>query len=143
MEIDHLKTTVVSLDTKVKVLDDMKEDRDNARDQLNQSEQKREELHTHIKDTVVKIEKDTEEHKTYQDSLISDNQDQREEIKRLNELLAAKEKEYLQNMESVETDRNDTRARLEREKNTEVERLTKENYETMSRLEKEKNDGLD
>ncbi len=34
VEIDHLKTTVVSLDTKVKLLDDVQQDRDNARDYL-------------------------------------------------------------------------------------------------------------
>ena len=65
VEIDHLKTTVVSLNTKVEVLEGIKEDRESARAQLKDSEGKREELHDHMKETTQKLEKDTEEHKTF------------------------------------------------------------------------------
>ncbi len=65
VEIDHLKTTIVSLNTKVVTIEDIRTDRDNGRVHFKESEERREELHIHMKETVVKIEEDTQEHVTY------------------------------------------------------------------------------
>ncbi len=138
-----MKTTIISLNTKVSVVDDMKQDRDQARVYLKQSEVKREELHVHIKETIVKVETDTGDHKVFQDSLITENDEKSSEIKRLNVLIAQKEIEHSESMNKLEQEKNEQRARLEREKNTEVERLTKENYETMTKIEKEKNERVE
>ena len=87
VEIEHLKTTVIALDEKVKVrilrflisqvMDDMKSDVDNSRRDLAESEGKRGELQQHITETGVKVGDDAKEHKSYQDQLIAENEDLR------------------------------------------------------------------
>ena len=85
VEIEHLKTTVIALNEKVEVVNDLRHDVDGARGDFTVSETKRVELQVHIKETSIKIHEETEEHTKYQDHLISENDNQRSEIKKLNE----------------------------------------------------------
>ena len=59
VEIEHLKTTVIALNEKVQVLNDLKKDVDIHKDLVKNSEIKREELQIHITETSIKIREDT------------------------------------------------------------------------------------
>jgi len=92
VENEHLKTTCIALNQKVIVMNDAYADTKDMRAHFEESERAREDLQTHIKETSVQIKTDKEEHKKYQDSLIEENQQQRDEIRKLKEQLVAKEK---------------------------------------------------
>ena len=65
VEIDHLRTTQFALNEKVEVINDMKQDVITHKTLFDNSESKRGELQVHIKQTSLKIIKDTEEHSAY------------------------------------------------------------------------------
>jgi len=65
VEIEHLKTTMIALDEKVKVIDDCHQEVNASRRDFRESEAKRGELQEHITHTGVKVGEDAKEHETY------------------------------------------------------------------------------
>ena len=72
--MEHLKTTVIALNEKVEVLNDVRKDLASSQASLADSQGKREELHIHIKTVETKIASDSSNNKKYQDDLIADNE---------------------------------------------------------------------
>jgi predicted nucleic acid-binding Zn-ribbon protein len=72
IEIERLKITVVSLNTKCSVVDDHIEDLKNTSVRLGQSENMREKLQNHIVDASKKILNDNLSHTDYQTELTNE-----------------------------------------------------------------------
>lgn len=66
---------MIALDEKVKVIDDCHQEVHASRRDFKESEAKRGELQTHITETGVKVGEDANEHESYQDQLIRENDD--------------------------------------------------------------------
>ena len=73
------------------VITDLQVDVEQRTESLKVSEQQRSQLQEHIKQTGKDIDQDKDNNKAFQDKLIQENQEQREEIKRLKELLKKQE----------------------------------------------------
>mmetsp|Transcript_18165 Transcript_18165/g.13216 ORF Transcript_18165/g.13216 Transcript_18165/m.13216 type:complete len:129 (+) Transcript_18165:93-479(+) len=101
VENEHLKTTVIALNEKIEVMNDLKEDVSNHKSMLKQSEEKRVELQIHIEKTAVVIKQDTQEHNSYQSELIEENESLKKEIMALKAAHAKKEKENLEAVEKL------------------------------------------
>ncbi|CDW86350.1 gas2 domain containing protein [Stylonychia lemnae] len=108
VEIEHLKTTVIALNQKVEVCDiflqiksnnaqqiirDLELDAQNANTITQNSEIKRVELQTHIRETAVQIQIEATKNKEFQDKLIEENKRLREDLHRANGLLNEREVE--------------------------------------------------
>lgn len=87
IEIERLKITVVSLNTKCQVVDDHIEDLKNTTVRYDDSERNREKLQNHIVEAARKIEKDNLAHTDYQSEL-------HKEIEALKRKLEQQKKEY-------------------------------------------------
>lgn len=72
IEIERLKITVVSLNTKCTVVDDHIEDLKNTTARFHDSEENREKLQNHIVQAAKKIESDNVAHTDYQGELQSE-----------------------------------------------------------------------
>lgn len=70
IEIERLKTTVVSLNHKCAIVDDHKEDVSNANNRFAESETQRVVLQEHIVETSETVKVDTATHNAYQQELI-------------------------------------------------------------------------
>jgi hypothetical protein len=73
----------------------MKLDVHNHKELFAHSETKRGELQVHIEETSVKIHVDTETHNKYQDELIHENDNLKEQIQQLKQHQAKREQEHL------------------------------------------------
>ena len=86
-------------------MNDLKVDVDNHKDMLKQSEGKRDELQGHMKETSENIKKDTAEHKAYQSDLLAEIQNLKDEIQRMKDAQAVREKEHGQEVEKLNQER--------------------------------------
>lgn len=80
VEIDHLKTVIVSLDQKTKVIDDVQRELVTNRQSLDSSEQARDDLHAQLREYIRRSEEDAKKNKEYQDTLLQKNRDLQDEI---------------------------------------------------------------
>ena len=72
IELERLKTTVMSLNGKCSVVDDHVDDVNNTRAKFDQSEQTRGTLQVHIVQTAQKVEQDNTAHTEYQEELVAE-----------------------------------------------------------------------
>eukprot|EP00347_Sterkiella_histriomuscorum_P004714 403359390 len=91
VEIEHLKTTVIALNQKVEIIRDMEIDVVNSNTLTKNSEVKRVELQTFIKQTSVTIQEDAQKNKQFQDELIAENKRLRDELHRAQGLINEKD----------------------------------------------------
>lgn len=70
---EHLRNTLIGLNEKLTVFNDLKNDLEQHQSMFEDSEVHREELQVHIKTTSVHIQSDSSQNKSYQDTLISEN----------------------------------------------------------------------
>ena len=130
VEIEHLKTTMIALDEKVKVMDDIKQDISNTRRDLGESEAKREELQEHIEDTGEKVGVETKKHTTYQEELIAENNDLRQQIQGLKQQMAFKERDWLDTKNQQEDRHERSQKALQDKMDKQREDFTQELIET-------------
>lgn len=72
IQIENLKTIVVSQDQKLKVLDSVREDLQIAREQLRDSELNRGLLQQQLKENADRAREEAEKNKKYQDTLLQE-----------------------------------------------------------------------
>jgi gas vesicle protein len=72
IEIERLKTTVVSLNSKCAIVDDHLEDVKNTTNRFEESEQQRANLQNHMKQTSKKVQQDNNAHTEYQNQLLDE-----------------------------------------------------------------------
>ena len=65
VELEHLKTVIVGLNEKLKVREDIEEDLQNARKQLESSDRARTELHLHLEESARRALEEAEKNKKY------------------------------------------------------------------------------
>ena len=85
-------------------MNDLKQDVNNHKGMLKQSEEKRVELQVHIETVSVTIKQDTEEHSSYQSEIIDENESLKKEIQSLMVAHAKKEKNNLENQEKINSE---------------------------------------
>ena len=83
VEIEHLKTSLNAVSTRLAVLKDMERDVQNSQVLTHDSELKRAQLQDHIQYTAQLIKDDAAKNKRYQDDLITENKALQDEILRL------------------------------------------------------------
>ena len=85
----------------------------NAQTITQNSEQKRGELQIHIKQTSIAIQEDAAKNKEFQDGIIMENKRLIEEMAKLKELVAVKEKEKIDLKSFYEKEKLDTQLKHE------------------------------
>lgn len=75
IEIDHLKTVIVSLDQKTKVVSDIQSELETKGQILQNSEQARDDLHAQLRDYIRKSEEDARKNKEFQDKILARNRE--------------------------------------------------------------------
>ncbi|CDW85596.1 gas2 domain containing protein [Stylonychia lemnae] len=126
VEIEHLKTTVIGLNTKVEVIRDMEQDVVNSQTITKNSEIKRVELQTFIKTTSIQIQEDAQKNKQFQDSVINENNNLQQEVLRLKQALIQKEKERLDQQQRYET--------IISERELRIKTLIEENLQQLAKI---------
>ena len=102
VEIEHLRTTIVALNEKAEVLEDMRKDVFAQKELLRSSETHRFELQAQLTETARKLDEDTAQHQQYQQRLIADNERLRQELEAARQLLAKREQEHLLKLDEVQ-----------------------------------------
>ena len=108
IEIDHLKTVIVSLDEKTKVLNSIQNELDTKGQVLLNSEKARDDLHQQLRQYADKSEEDAKKNKIYQDELLSKNRqlaqlnnEQRHEIELLKQEIQQRDQTILQQSNTI------------------------------------------
>ena len=65
VEIEHLKSQITALNEKIVVISELKRETEQSKELWRQSEVKREELQTHIREVAATVKGDREEHEAY------------------------------------------------------------------------------
>ena len=65
VEIEHLKSQITALNEKIVVISELKRETEQSKELWRQSELKRDELQTHIREVIVTVKEDREEHEAY------------------------------------------------------------------------------
>ena len=94
-DIDHLKNTLIGLNSKLDTYNDMEKDVQHHKHMLQENECARGKLQDHIVETSKKIEQDTAQHKSYQDTLISENQDLQRQMQALRQEMARQQQQHV------------------------------------------------
>jgi hypothetical protein len=71
--VEHLKNTLIGLNEKLTVFNDLKKDLEQAKHMLRDSESHRDQLQNHIEKTAKIARQQAQENKVYQDTLIAEN----------------------------------------------------------------------
>ena len=120
IEIERLKITVVSLNTKCSVVEDHIEDLKNTTERLDQSEAQRENLQNHIVEAAVKIENDNQSHTDYQQELTNEIEALKRQLQQQKqeqfEMEQQKDKEIEQVRQKLTAEMNEVRNTLLAEK---------------------------
>lgn len=77
VEIDHLQTTIITLNQRVEIIEDMEREVDETRRALDNSDAARAGLQSDLKSNAQKMKQDTSDHANYQEQLIGENEDLR------------------------------------------------------------------
>ena len=80
VEIEHLKTVIVALDEKLKVIDAVRADLALSQQLVKESEQARVALQEHMKQTAQQIKEEATKNVKFQDTLIMENKHLLEEL---------------------------------------------------------------
>ena len=80
VEIDHLKTVIVSLNQKNQVVNDIQNELDTKTGQLRSNEQGRADLQAQLRDYIRRSDEEGRRNKEFQDSLLSKNRQLQDEI---------------------------------------------------------------
>ena len=131
IEIERLKITVVSLNTKCTVVDDHIEDLKNTTDRLDSSEAAREGLQNHITDAAKKIDEDNNGNTDYQNELTN-------EIEALKKQLQQQKQEQFEMEQQKDAEKEEVRQRLEAEMNQVRDTLLAQMTEVRTQLTDEK-----
>ena len=83
VEIEHLKSSLYAVSSRLQVLKDMERDVQSSQALVHDSEQKRVQLQQHIQQTAGKMHDEAIKNKTYQDELIRDNRQLQDEVARI------------------------------------------------------------
>jgi hypothetical protein len=81
VEIDHLQTTIIHLNQKVEIIEDMEHEVQTTRAALDNSDAQRQSLQRDIADHTRQMQKDSGDHQNYQDQLLSENDELRAQIR--------------------------------------------------------------
>lgn len=135
VEIDHLKTVIVSLNQKVQVTNDIQNELDSKSRLLSNNEAARDELHAQHREYIKKSEEDARANKDYQDKLHQKNDDLQAEIHRLNKVIQDRDRQILglnDDIVNLKKDRADRESTIDKQNTTilqlrnEIQRITHE-----------------
>jgi hypothetical protein len=120
IEIDHLKTVIVSLDQKTKVVSDIQSELETKGQVLANSEKARDDLHAQLREYIRKSEDDARKNKEFQDQILAKNREleetnnrQRHEIELLRSEKSERDQTILQHSNTI--------MRLEQELNIRID----------------------
>ena len=80
VEIEHLKTALYSVSTRLHALKDLEKDVQNSQALVHDSEQKRALLQQHINQSALTLKQDADNNRRYQDELANENNQLREQL---------------------------------------------------------------
>ena len=126
-------------------MNDLKRDVQIHKELIRDSESKRSDLQNHITQTSVNLHQDTEEHKKYELSLVSETESLRAEIQAMKQAQARREQEILHQLEDLHTshaskvkaltnDHNQKFTTLSNESQQRIDRLQRENHEKLTQV---------
>ena len=121
VEIDHLKTVIVSLNQKVQVTQDIQNELDAKHRLLMNSEAARDQLHSQHREYVKMSEEDAKNNKSYQERLHQKNEDLQAEIHRLNQVIADRDRQILglnDDIITLKRDKADRESTIDRQSTT-------------------------
>jgi hypothetical protein len=95
VEIDHLKTTLVALEQKVQVTEDIQNELDDKHRNLMNSEHARDELHVQHREYIKQSEEDAKANKEFQERLHLKNESLEKEIDRINRVVEDRDRSML------------------------------------------------
>ncbi len=93
LSVEHLRSAIRALNEKLKLLENVDEDRHILGDQLEQSDLARSELRSNIRETAERIKDEKEKSNKYQGILINENQSLSKQILIITEMFAKKVEE--------------------------------------------------
>lgn len=74
LDHDHLKSAITALNEKLKFYENIEQEKNIVKDQLDQSNLAREELRNNIRETAERIKEEKDKNFKYQEILINENQ---------------------------------------------------------------------
>lgn len=94
LDHDHLKSAITALNEKLKFYENIEQEKNLVRDQLDQSEVAREELRNNIRETAERIKEEKDKNFKYQEILINENQSLSKQILIITEMFSKKVEEF-------------------------------------------------
>jgi chromosome segregation ATPase len=91
---DHLKSAICALNEKLKFYENIEQERDNAREEVEQTDLARKELRSNILETAERINEEKEKNIKYQNILINENQSLSKQILVITDMFSKKVSEY-------------------------------------------------
>ena len=94
LNTDHLKSAITALNEKLKFYENIEQERQNLQEQLDQSDQARDELRNNIRENAERIKEEKEKNIKYQEILINENQSLSKQILIITEMFSKKVEEF-------------------------------------------------